>query len=92
LLKQKSDMSKNIYEDFTNEKLLKRRDLFKGISIGFGLIFIILIAVAIYILTGKDFKKSSIATLIPIFTLPVTFVPVLINLSLLNKEIKVRNL
>ena len=85
-------MSKNIYEDFTDEKLLKRRDLLKGISIGFGVIFIIAIAVAVYILTGKDFKKASFATLIPIFTLPITFVPVLINLGLLNKEIKARNL
>ena len=85
-------MSKNIYEDFTDEKLLKRRDLFKGIAIGFGVIFIIALAVAVYILTGKGFKKSSFATLIPIFTLPITFVPVLINLGLLNKEIKARNL
>lgn len=37
-------MKKNIYEELTNEKLLKKRDLFKGVSIGFGVIFLLVIA------------------------------------------------
>ena len=85
-------MKKNTYEELTNEKLIKKRDLFKGVSIGFGVIFILAIAIVVYIFNVKGFKNVSIATFIPIFTLPITFVPILINLSLLNKEIKSRNL
>lgn len=85
-------MKKNIYEELTNEKLMKKRDLLKGVSIGFGIIFILAISILIYILAEKGFKNVSIATLVPLFTLPMTFVTFLINLSLLNKEIKSRNL
>lgn len=85
-------MKKNIYEELTNEKLIKKRDLFKGVLIGFGVIFVLAIAIVIYIFTAKGFKNVSIATLIPVFTLPMIFVPLLINLNLLNKEIKSRDL
>ncbi len=85
-------MKKNTYEELTNEKLIKKRDLFKSVSIGFGIIFILAITILIYLFAAKGFKNVSITTLIPLFTLPITFVPLLINLSLLNKEIKLRNL
>jgi len=85
-------MKKNTYEELSNEKLLKRRDLFKGVLIGFGVIFLLAIGIIIYILNVKGLKNVSIATLVPIFTLPIIFMPILINLSLLNKEIKSRKL
>jgi len=85
-------MKKNIYEELTNEKLIKKRDLFKGVSIGFGVIFLLAIGIIVYILSVKGLKNVSIAKFIPIFILPITFIPMLINLSLLNKEIKSRNL
>nr|WP_199000019.1 hypothetical protein [Flavobacterium sp. ASV13] len=85
-------MKKSIYQELTTEKLIKKRDVLKGVSIGFGIIFILAIAVVIYIFSSKGVKNVSIATLIPVFTLPMTFVPLLINLSLMNKEIKSRNL
>jgi len=85
-------MKKNTYEELSNEKLLKKRDLFKGVSIGFGVIFLLAIGIMIYILSVKGLKNVSIATLVPIFTLPIIFMPILINLSLLNKEIKSRKL
>jgi len=85
-------MKKNTYEELSNEKLLKKRDLFKGVLIGFGVIFLLAIGIIVYILSVKGLKNVSIATLVPIFTLPIIFMPILINLSLLNKEIKSRNL
>ncbi|MFQ6599644.1 hypothetical protein [Flavobacterium sp. C3NV] len=85
-------MKKNTYEELSNEKLLKKRDLFKGVSIGFGVIFLLAIGIIVYILSVKGLKNVSIATLVPIFTLPIIFMPILINLSLLNKEIKSRKL
>jgi hypothetical protein len=85
-------MKKNVYEELTNEELMKKRDLLKSVSIGFGIIFILAISILIYLFAEKGLKNVSIATLGPLFTLPITFVPLLINLSLLNKEIKSRNL
>jgi len=84
-------MKKNIYHELTKEELIKKRTLFKAVSIGFAVIFALAIAIIIYLLNAKGFKNFSIATLVPIFTLPVTFVPLLVNLSLLNKEIKSRD-
>jgi hypothetical protein len=85
-------MKKNTYEELTNGELIKKKYLIKSVSIGFGIIFILAIASLTYLFAAKGFKNISIATLIPVFTLPITFVPLLINLSLLNKEIKSRNL
>lgn len=85
-------MKKNIYQEMTNEELIKKRDLFKSVLIAFGVIFIIALVAIIYILTVKGLDKVSIATLIPVFILPLTFFPLLINFGLLNKEIKSRDL
>jgi hypothetical protein len=85
-------MKKDTLADLTNEKLIKRRDLFKGVVIGFGIIFIIMIAFLIYLFTTKGSKNIPIATLVPIFSLPVTMTPVFITLASLNKEVKARNL
>ena len=85
-------MSKNIYKDLSNEDLLKKKAQFKGLSIAFGIGFIVIAGVLIYILVNKSTTKVSFATLLPMFTLPITFLPVLINISLLNKELKSRNI
>lgn len=85
-------MKKNIHEELTNDELIKKRALLKGVSIGFGIIFAAAITVLIYILVEKGFKNVSVATIIPLFSLPIVFMPLLINLSLLNQEIKSRNL
>ena len=83
-------MKKNVYQELTNEKLLKKRDLLKGISIGFGIIFLLSIAIFIYLFLTKG--SILFATLVPFFAMPVTFVPLMMNLDLMNKEIKSRNL
>lgn len=85
-------MKKNIYSDLTDEQLLKKRNFFKGISIGFALIFILVISILLYIYATKGFKSSGIVTLLPIFMLPITLMPLLINFSLINKEIKSRKI
>lgn len=85
-------MKKNSYAEMTDEQLLKKKNLLKGASIGIGISFILAISILIYILIQKDFKNVNIVTLIPVFIMPVTFTPLLINLGLLNKEIKSRNL
>ena len=84
-------MKKTATEELTNEKLIKKKDLLKGVSIGFGIIYLIAIGVLVYIFATRGFKNVSIA-LIPVFTFPLTVLPLLINLNVVNKEIKLRNL
>ena len=83
---------KNINKDLSDEKLLKKRDLLKGASIGLGIVYVLAIAILIYLFTTKETKNIPLAVLIPTFTLITVFIPLLVSLSLLNKEIKSRNL
>lgn len=85
-------MKKNIYEELTNEELLKKRNTFKGVSIGFGIIFLLGIVAFIVLLTMKGAEHFPFAAFIPFIVMPVTMAPLLINLNLLNKEIKLRDL
>lgn len=85
-------MNKNPFEELTNEKLIKRRNLLKGVVIGFAVFFVITVGILIYLFATKGSKNMPIATLIPVFTLPVTMMPILISLASMNKEIKSRNL
>lgn len=72
------------------EQLIKKRDLLKSVVNAFGIIFLIGIVVLLYILTIRDVKKVSIAVFVPLFTFPITLLPVLISLSNVNTEIKSR--
>jgi hypothetical protein len=84
-------MAKNTYEILSDEQLIKKRNMLKGITIGFVIVYLILIASVIYLFAIKGFSKSSIAVLIPLITLPITFVPIVMNITSMNKEIKSRN-
>ncbi|WP_250252572.1 hypothetical protein [Chryseobacterium sp. Marseille-Q3244] len=85
-------MKKNIYEQLSDEELLKKRNTFKGVSIGFGIVFILGIIAFITILAIKGAKGFPFAAFTPFIVMPVTMAPLLINLNLVNKEIKSRNL
>lgn len=84
-------MQKNKLSELSIEDLVKKRNLLKGVSIGMGLVYMAAIAIVIYLFTSKGFKNVSYAALIPVFAFPVTFMPVLSNMSILDKEIKSRN-
>lgn len=85
-------MKNNNLSDLSNEKLIKRRDLFKGFLIGIGIVWLLMIAFVIYIYTTKDTSNFSFVVFLPIFILPVTLMPLFINVGMLNKEVKARNL
>lgn len=85
-------MKKNIYEELTDEQLLKKKSLLKGASIGFGIVFLSAIIILVYLWSEQKLKNNSIGSFIPVFVLPITFVPLLINFKLINQEIKSRNL
>jgi len=82
----------NVNKELTDEKLLKKRDLLKGASIGLGIVYILAIAILIYLFVTRGTQNVPSTILIPIFAMIAVFIPLLINLSLLNKEIKSRNL
>lgn len=84
---QKNDLS-----ELSDEKLLKRRDLLKGVLIGMYAICIVLIALLLWIFFYKEYSEVSIATFIPAMMLPVITLPLLFQVNTLNKEIKSRNL
>ncbi len=84
---QKNDLS-----ELSDEKLLKRRDLLKGVLIGMYAVCIVLIALLLWIFFYKEYSEVSIATFIPAMMLPVITLPLLFQVNTLNKEIKSRNL
>ena len=84
---QKNDLS-----ELSDEKLLKRRDLLKGVLIGMYAVCIVLIALLLWIFFYKEYSEVSIATFIPAIMLPVITLPLLFQVNTLNKEIKSRNL
>jgi tryptophan-rich sensory protein len=83
---------KNNLSELSDEKLLKRRDLLKGLLIGMYAVCILLIVLLLYIFFVKDFSKISLTTFIPVLMLPVITLPLLFQVNTLNKEIKSRNL
>lgn len=83
---------KNELSELSDEKLIKRRDLLKGVLIGMYIVCILLIILLLYIFFNKGFSAISIATFIPVFMLPVITLPLLFQVNTLNKEVKSRNL
>lgn len=85
-------MTKNPFAALANDKLIKRKNLFKGILIGFAITWLLIALTFAYIFFTRGFKNNSFIVLIPLSTLPITLLPTFINLNLLTKEIKSRNL
>ena len=83
---------KNELSELSDEKLIKRRDLLKGVLIGMYIVCVLLIILLLYIFFNKGFSAISIATFIPVFMLPVITLPLLFQVNTLNKEVKSRNL
>ncbi len=85
-------MNNNIYERLSDDELIKKRNTFKGVSIGFGIVFLLGIIAFIALLVIKEAKGFPFVAFTPFIVMPVTMLPLLINLNLVNKEIKSRNL
>jgi hypothetical protein len=73
-------------EEATKEALIKRKDLLKGVMIGLGVVYIIALGILIYIASTKGFKKVFTA-FIPLFSLPITLIPLMMNYKALKKRI-----
>ncbi len=83
-------MKKDIFEHLSTAQLIKRRNLLKGASIGLGIVVIIAIGILMYIFITNGFGDIPFASTIPALMLPVFFLPMLVHLGQLNKEIKNR--
>lgn len=83
---------KNELSDWSDKKLIKQRDLLKGVLIGMYVVCFLSIVALLYIFFNKGFSSISIATFIPVFMLPVITLPLLLQVKTLNKEVKSRNL
>lgn len=83
---------KNELSDWSDKKLIKQRDLLKGVLIGMYVVCFLSIVALLYIFFNKGFSSISIATFIPVFMLPVITLPLLLQVNTLNKEVKSRNL
>ncbi|MDN3605462.1 hypothetical protein [Kaistella yonginensis] len=83
---------KNKLSELSDEKLLQRRDMFKGILIGMYVVCVVLIVLLVYIFFNKGFSAISIASFVPVFMLPVITMPLYFQVTLLEKEVKARNL
>ena len=81
-------MEKKPYQNLNDEDLIKKRNLIKGATIGLGIVDIAVFVILIYLFLKVGSEERNFATLIPLFILPITFIPLLINLNLINKEVK----
>ncbi|SDC23265.1 hypothetical protein SAMN04488024_101583 [Pedobacter soli] len=68
------------------KKLIKQRDLFKGLLIGACILWPIILSAAVYFY----YKKNNTALFIPVCTMVAIFLPVYLRLNALNAEVKSR--
>ncbi|MGO4905833.1 hypothetical protein [Flavobacterium sp. W20_MBD1_R3] len=85
-------MKKNTLTELSNEELLKKRDLMKGVAIGFSIIYLFVLALLLYLLLTRGFKNISLVVFVPIFLSPTILMPLLLYFGMLKKEIKSRQL
>ena len=80
--------------DLSIPELEKRKKLLKGVLIGFGVLLLIFYIVFIVLIIDKELKPKMISgfvpAFIPMFTLPIVFLPIIITLNSVNKEIESR--
>lgn len=72
--------------DLSIKRLMERRNLVKGILIGAVIVWFFIIGMAFYVYMNI----SSLKLFIPAAVLPVTFIPMINALKVLNAEIKSR--
>ena len=77
------------FSELTLEELYKRKATIKGVLIAF-IVLAVLIALGFTYLFFFGKKSLSIPTLIPLFILPITWVPIFISIKSLNEEIESR--
>ncbi len=78
--------NKNSLAELSTEKLIKRRNLLKGVLTGFGIMWLLILGLAIYFYVTKSTAKL----FMPLAILPMTLLPLLLQLKPLDTELKNR--
>lgn len=76
----------NSLAELSTEKLIKRRNLLKGVLTGFGIMWILILGLAVYFYVAKSTAKL----FIPLTMLPLTLLPLFLQLKPLDTELKNR--
>ncbi len=85
-------MEKKGYQNLSDEDLLKKRKTIKSAVIGLGIADLLATIIIVYLFASADPESRKITTLLPLFILPITFMPLIVSLSQINTEVKSRNL
>ncbi|WP_311951326.1 hypothetical protein [Mucilaginibacter terrae] len=83
-------MKNNSLLELSIQDLIKRRDLLKGVLIGFSILWLLILGMMVYFLINKSSTKTLIPFAILPTALPVTILPVYIYMNTLNNKIKLR--
>ncbi|WP_293916303.1 MULTISPECIES: hypothetical protein [unclassified Sphingobacterium] len=81
-------MLKSNLKELSIERLTYRKNLIKGILIGAVIVWIAMLGMAVYVYL----HISSLKLFIPVAALPVTLIPMISVLKVLNTEIKNRSI
>jgi hypothetical protein len=85
-------MKKNTLVEISNDELLKKRNLVKGVAVATSIIYSFIIAFVVYYFVTKGFKNHSTLVITPFFVCALPLGLLFIHLGLINKEIKSRQL
>lgn len=85
-------MEKKGYQNLSDEDLLKKRKQMKAVAIGLGIVALLATAAGVYLFTSAEPGSRKMTSLTPLFILPITFMPLIVSFSQINKEVKSRNL
>lgn len=88
----KAKGKKNLFSNFTDEKLIKTRGRLKGLLIVVLTAIVIAFVVLAYLLILHESGKTSVAVIAPLLASPATLLPIILILKSLDDEIKERNL
>ena len=69
------------------EALTRKRDFFKGLSIAAAVLWLFLLGMLLYFYIQN---KNTVTLIIPLVAMPVTFLPVFLQIKLLSAQIKSR--
>lgn len=85
-------MKKNSFSKLTDEAVLQKYNLMKGVLIAFSILYAIIILVLLYLFFNKNFGQTTLVMFVPILVFPAVLAPLVINYNLLKKEKIARNL
>lgn len=85
-------MKPNKLSELSDAELLKKMAQAKGVMVAFGIVYLVAIGIVVYLFSMHGFNKRMVPSIIPIFTIPILFLPITISFGQLMNESKARNI